>query len=161
MDDNAAALLSNTTVAKKTREIGVLTISETGKVYTNDNVDAVLDRFRPDSSNRGKNNRLIKEKVFKKENIDGVFGLDQPIENLGVMELLEYAMELKDLRENAEARLEELSIQKFSSLWPFVADEDVIKSEFLHLNFMVEENYDCCLNSDNATPLGTAKLEND
>ncbi|XP_022754111.1 agamous-like MADS-box protein AGL61 [Durio zibethinus] len=106
-------------------EVGILTLSKSGRVYTNDNVEAVLDRYLAESSGQG-NYSWIKQKEVK-EDISGGFWLDQPIENMGLVELLEYAMALNDLRKNAEARVEELSIQKSTYLWQYVADQELNK----------------------------------
>ncbi|XP_022732749.1 agamous-like MADS-box protein AGL61 [Durio zibethinus] len=106
-------------------EVGILTLSKSGRVYTNDNVDAVLDRYLAESSSQG-NYSWIKQKEVK-EDISGGFWLDQSIENMGLVEQLEYVMALIDLRKNAEARVEELSIQKSTYLWQYVADQELNK----------------------------------
>ncbi|XWS18772.1 hypothetical protein CRYUN_Cryun32bG0073400 [Craigia yunnanensis] len=77
-------------------EVGILALSKTERAYTNDNVDAVLDRFLGESSGHG-NDSLLKQKEGEGD-INGGFWLDQRIENLGLVELVEYAMTLKDLR---------------------------------------------------------------
>ncbi|XP_022739121.1 agamous-like MADS-box protein AGL61 [Durio zibethinus] len=131
-------------------EVGILTLSKSRRVYTNDNVEAVLDRYLAESSGQG-NYSWIKQKEVK-EDISGGFWLDQPIENMGLVELLEYAMALNDLRKNAEARVEELSIQKSTCLWQYVADQELNKAQFLQ-QLMVGGNYDWFRDSDNFTPV--------
>ncbi|XP_022777094.1 agamous-like MADS-box protein AGL31 [Durio zibethinus] len=93
-------------------EVGILTLSKSGRVYTNDNVE--------------------------------------PIENMSLVELLEYAMALNDLKKNTKVRVEELSIQKSTCLWHYVADQELNKAQFLQ-QLMVGGNYDWCRNSDNFT----------
>ncbi|XP_022754108.1 agamous-like MADS-box protein AGL61 [Durio zibethinus] len=73
-------------------EVGILTLPKSGRVYTNDNVKAVLDRYLVKSSGQG-NYSWIKQKEVK-EDISGGFWLYQSIENMGLVELLEYAMAL-------------------------------------------------------------------
>ncbi|XWS12215.1 hypothetical protein CRYUN_Cryun37aG0070700 [Craigia yunnanensis] len=131
-------------------EVGVLALSKFGRVYGNDNVDVVIDRFHGESSGHC-NDSLLKQKEVERD-INVGFWLDQRIENLGLAELVEYALALKDLRENATTRLEELSIQNSTCLWSLVADQDIDKAEFVH-QFKVEGNQDWCLNSCNVTPL--------
>ncbi|XVF86977.1 hypothetical protein PTKIN_Ptkin18bG0083700 [Pterospermum kingtungense] len=89
-------------------EVGVLTLSKSGKLFTSDDVDGVVDRFLGESGH-------------------GNFGfvLDQPMENLTQLELEGYAMALKELRENAAARLEEQSIQNSTCLLPWVVDQEL------------------------------------
>ncbi|XP_007024752.2 PREDICTED: agamous-like MADS-box protein AGL61 [Theobroma cacao] len=116
-------------------EVAILALSKSGRVYTTDGVDAVLDRYVADSSD---SNPLPKQKEVEEDNAG--FWWDQPIDNLTLGELVEYTMALNDLRETAVARLEELNIQNSTHLWPFVADEDVSEADFVH-QFMVERNY--------------------
>ncbi|XVF25282.1 hypothetical protein REPUB_Repub13aG0199600 [Reevesia pubescens] len=132
-------------------EVGIITLSKTGRVYTTDNVDAVLGRYLGESSDHG-NDSLMKHNKVEEDN-NGGFWFDQQIENLGLVELVEYAMALEDLRDKAAARLEELNIQNSTCLWPWVADKEVHKAEFVD-QFMVEGNHDCSLDSSNANPLG-------
>ncbi|XVF27139.1 hypothetical protein REPUB_Repub14bG0080800 [Reevesia pubescens] len=99
-------------------EVGILTFSKAGRVYATENMDAVLDRFLSESSVHGKDSMLKQKEVEEKQETNSGFGLDQRIENLGLLELMEYAMALEDLREKAAAKLEELSIQNSTCLWP-------------------------------------------
>ncbi|XP_022735740.1 agamous-like MADS-box protein AGL61 [Durio zibethinus] len=147
MEDNV--LMSNATEAKKTRssrgrqrnEIKKLEdeskrqvtffkrrrglFNKAKELSTLCGVEVVLDRYLAESSSQG-NYSWIKQKEVK-EDISGGFWLDQSIENMGLVELLEYAMTLNDLRKNAEARVEELSIQKSTYLWQYVADQELNK----------------------------------
>ncbi|XVE51791.1 hypothetical protein DITRI_Ditri02bG0069800 [Diplodiscus trichospermus] len=104
-------------------EIGILTLSKSGRLFTTDNIDRVLDRFLGDSSDC--NDSLLVKKEVKEHGINFGFWLDQPMEKLALLELVEYATVLKVLRENEATRLEELSIQNSTCLWPWVADQEV------------------------------------
>ncbi|XVE88560.1 hypothetical protein DITRI_Ditri19aG0078900 [Diplodiscus trichospermus] len=123
-------------------DVGILTLSKSGKAYTTDNVDAVLDRFLGQSSGLG-NDSLLKQKEAEGDHINGGYWLEQRIENLGLVKLQEYAKALKELRENAAARLEELRVKNSCCFLSLLHDDqDIVKAEFLG---MVEENYDWCL----------------
>lgn len=102
-------------------EVGVLTLSKSGKLFTTDNVDGILDRFLRYSSSSSSGH--------------GNFGFvsDQTMENLSTdrLGLVGYATALIELRENAAAKLEEQSIRNSNFLLPWVSDQEVIESEFL------------------------------
>ncbi|TYG48966.1 hypothetical protein ES288_D10G057600v1 [Gossypium darwinii] len=118
-------------------DVGVLTISKSGRVYTIDDVDIVLDRRLAESSPSHGNDSMRRQNEVVERRTNAGFGLDELIENLAVEKLVEYVAALKELREKAAFRLEELSIQDSSYLWPFVADREVNKDEFVN-NFMAE-----------------------
>ncbi|MBA0695598.1 hypothetical protein Goshw_020628 [Gossypium schwendimanii] len=118
-------------------DVGVLTISKSGRVYTTDDVDIVLDRRLAESSSSHGNDSVRRQNEVVERRTNAGFGLDELIENLAVEKLVEYVAALKELREKAAFRLEELSIQDSSYLWPFVADREVNKDEFVN-NFMAE-----------------------
>ncbi|XP_022728549.1 MADS-box protein CMB2-like [Durio zibethinus] len=64
--------------------------------------------------------------------------------------LFNKAKELSTLCGGRKARVEELSIQKSTCLWHYVADQELNKAQFLQ-QLMVGGNYDWCRNSDNFT----------
>ncbi|TYI05011.1 hypothetical protein ES332_A10G058900v1 [Gossypium tomentosum] len=80
-------------------DVGVLTISKSGRVYTTDD----------SSSSHGNDSVRRQNEIVERRNNAG-FGLDELIENLAVEKLVEYVAVLKELREKAAFRLEELSI---------------------------------------------------
>ncbi|KAK8628706.1 hypothetical protein V6N13_009289 [Hibiscus sabdariffa] len=85
-------------------EVGILTVSKFGRVYTTDDIDGVLET----------------QPSFKDL-------LQKPNEEEEEGKLMEYRVGLMELREKAAVRLEELSIQDSSCLWGMgvVADEHV------------------------------------
>ncbi|KAE8725813.1 MADS-box protein FLOWERING LOCUS C [Hibiscus syriacus] len=93
-------------------EVGIVTISKSGRFYATDNIDAILE-----TESLSFNNGMGEQRV------NGEFGLDQPIEKFAPEKLMEYAAALRELRGKAAVRLEELSVQPSSSVLPFVAGQ--------------------------------------
>ncbi|OMO70533.1 Transcription factor, MADS-box [Corchorus capsularis] len=112
-------------------EIAVIALSKTGRVYTSNNAEAVVDRFLGESSDHGD---IVNDEEIDEEEQDsgGGFSLDQTEEDLSLIELLDYGMALEDLRDTAATRLEEINIMNSGSLLQWVTDQDVKKAEFLN-----------------------------
>lgn len=122
-------------------DVGVLAISKSGRVYTTDDVDIILDRRLAESSSSHGNDLVRRQNEVVEPRTNAGFGSDELIENLTEEKLVEYVAALKELREKAAFRLEELSIQDSSCLWPFLADREVNQDEFVN-NFTAEvEDY--------------------
>ncbi|OMO65990.1 Transcription factor, MADS-box [Corchorus olitorius] len=113
-------------------EIAVVALSKTGKLYTSNNAEAIVDRFLGESSSHHSD---VNEEEIDEEEEDssGGFSLGyQTEEDLSLIELLDYGMALEDLRDMAATRLEEISIMNSDSLLQWVTEQDVLKAEFLN-----------------------------
>ncbi|XP_022777095.1 agamous-like MADS-box protein AGL61 [Durio zibethinus] len=131
MEDNV--LMSNATEAKKTRSSRGRQRIEIKKLEDESKRQVTFSKRRRGLFNKAKElftlcgvevGILALSKfgrVYTNDNVEA------PIENMSLVELLEYVMALNDLRKNTEARVEELSIQKSTYLWQYVADQELNK----------------------------------
>ncbi|KAK8554286.1 hypothetical protein V6N13_073196 [Hibiscus sabdariffa] len=107
-------------------QVGILTVSKFGRVYTTHDIDALLETH-PSFKD------LLQKPVEEEEEAKG--------------KLMEYREALMELREKAAVRLEELSnsIQHSSCLWPWgMGFVDVAHQHVTHL--MTEQGiYEWCL----------------